>query len=178
MYRHIEYYINLSFLCFREVCNFDGGDCCEDKCSSNSNLKECGHDGYKCRDPTSNNCDPTLTTQCVNPDKNDNKKDDVTCSSDEAKYRLVMYDSFGDGWDDTKLVLKSDGDDKEIFNGGLEQGSQGTQSICLKSKSTCYSVKVSASVRPLFNSNENTTQPTNTPIPAYTDKWRYLGKRG
>mmetsp|Transcript_16969 Transcript_16969/g.28184 ORF Transcript_16969/g.28184 Transcript_16969/m.28184 type:complete len:884 (-) Transcript_16969:93-2744(-) len=133
------------------ACNYDGGDCCEDKCTDTTHYAECGHDGFACRDPNSANCDPKLTAFCETPDKSKGKDDpdpnSVVCASDEAKYRLVMFDSFGDGWDETKITLtKSDSDDKAIFKGGLEDGAQGTEFVCLSTAPTCYHIGVNGGV--------------------------------
>jgi hypothetical protein len=52
-----------------------------------------------------------------------------------------MYDSFGDGWDTTKLTMTPKDDKKTtVFQGQLENGSQGTEYICLSKSSTCYHV--------------------------------------
>ena len=40
------------------ICNYDGGDCCEDKCQDGA-YTQCGSSGYFCADPTSTKCDPT-----------------------------------------------------------------------------------------------------------------------
>jgi hypothetical protein len=133
------------------ICNFDGGDCCKDTCSDTTSFAECGHDGWACRDPNSSECDSKLTSKCANGGSggNSNQPDpnSVICASDEAKYRLVMFDSFGDGWDATKLTINPNDDrNKEIFNGGLVDGAQGTEFICLSTKPTCYHIDVSGGV--------------------------------
>jgi len=125
-----------------EICKFDGGDCCEDTCDVVSDYAECGVDGYACRDPESTNCDPFLSTKCPPPENEDD--DDVImpdCGSDEAIYRLVQYDSWGDGWDKTGMVIKNDAD-KEIYSGSLEGGAEGTEFICLSTDPACYHVEV------------------------------------
>jgi hypothetical protein len=134
-----------------QVCNFDGGDCCEDKCKDSTQYAECGHDGYACRDPNSGNCDPKLTAKCINPDANKRKNvpdpSSVTCASGETKYRLVMFDSFGDGWDSTQITLAPNDDkSKTLFKGGLKDGAQGTEFVCLSTAPTCYHMDVSGGV--------------------------------
>lgn len=54
-----------------------------------------------------------------------------------------MYDSFGDGWDGTKLTIA----DKTSINNllytlELKEGSQGTEYICLSRTPACYHVEV------------------------------------
>ena len=127
------------------LCGYDGGDCCEDTCKSSSAYVECGHEGWACRNPDSPNCDPKFTSKCKNP-KNDNTPDpsSVKCAEGETKYRLVMYDSFGDGWDSTKLTITPQNNkSKVVFKGGLKDGNQGTEFICLSKNATCYDVDVS-----------------------------------
>lgn len=128
------------------VCKFDGGDCCEDTCQS-SNYVDCGHDGYACRDPNSTKCNPNYSYDCKNSDIPDDKKPDPSakkCNDDEVKYRLVMYDSFGDGWDQTSMTIAPANKRNDIkFDGGLDSGSKGEQYICLPRESTCMHVNVS-----------------------------------
>jgi len=89
-----------------EICGWDGGDCCEDSCQwSEGGLVNCGHDGYACRDPTSENCDDKLTKLCEKEGKDDDSR--VECGPGETMYRLMMYDSFGDGWDKTTSSISS-----------------------------------------------------------------------
>jgi hypothetical protein len=130
------------------VCGYDGGDCCEDTCGENfSNYVECGHEGYSCRDPMSDNCNRDLTADCPN-NANGGGSDatDVKCEEDETMYRLVMYDSFGDGWDRTTLTIQVDGTRTNlpadvIFKGGLVEGFEGTEYICLSKSPLCYNAK-------------------------------------
>jgi len=131
-----------------EICDYDGGDCCDDTCkiTSDSSYMECGHDGYACKDPASDSCDVTLTTKCpsdANSSKNKNKPDpaETKCNEDEAKYRLVMFDSFGDGWDTTTLMIQPEGSVDVVFKGGLTEGFQGTEYICLSKAPQCYNVQ-------------------------------------
>lgn len=128
------------------ICNWDGGDCCEDTCSSKTYV-DCGHDGFACRDPNSTSCDSLYTLACENnadtPDENNPDPGDTKCNDDEVKYRLVMYDSFGDGWDQTSLTVSPTDKKGDIrFNGGLAKGSVGSRYICLPSASTCIHVDV------------------------------------
>jgi hypothetical protein len=34
-----------------EICKWDGGDCCEDTCDGVYTYVECGHDGFRCKNP-------------------------------------------------------------------------------------------------------------------------------
>jgi len=129
------------------ICGYDGGDCCEDTCEITdvSSYVECGHDGYACKDTKSSLCNSDLTTKCPNDNKKNDKKDpnDVKCEEEEAKYRLVMYDSFGDGWDTTTLTIQPEGGNSKdmiVFKGGLVDGFQGTEYICLSKSPQCYNV--------------------------------------
>jgi len=142
-----------------EICNWDGGDCCEDKCVGKSDYVECGHDGFACRDPNSEKCDPTLTTKCPNAANSGNDPDEIQCNYGESKYRLIMYDSFGDGWDTTKLKITDD-TNKVVFEDGLAMGSQETRYICLATSAKCYDavtsggvwgIEVSWEVKPMSN---------------------------
>jgi hypothetical protein len=54
-----------------------------------------------------------------------------------------MYDSFGDGWEQTEMTITSTSTSKEAFKGGLKSGSEGTVYICMSVNPTCYNVKVS-----------------------------------
>ena len=50
-----------------------------------------------------------------------------------------MYDSFGDGWDDTSITISpSDKPGTKVYEGGLKDGNQGTEFICLSSDAACY----------------------------------------
>jgi len=147
------------------VCGYDGGDCCEDTCTitSISSYVECGHDGYVCKDPASDYCNSDLTTKCpsnANDGSNNNPDPyDTKCKEDEMKYRLIMYDSFGDGWDTTTLTIKPEpGSTDVVFKGGLINGFQGTEYICLSKSPQCYNaqtqggtwgVEVTWEVRPI-----------------------------
>lgn len=128
------------------LCGFDGGDCCYDTCEQEEEdaavddftYKVCGSNGYACRDPKSEKCDSFLTSKC--PRKKDDMPAPVSCADGEQKYRLVMYDSFGDGWDTTMLTVSDAASKKEVYKGQLKDGSQGTEYICLSKSPSCYNV--------------------------------------
>lgn len=130
------------------VCGFDGGDCCEDTCKADGAYVECGHEGYSCKDPNSSNCDKTLNPMCPNSGKNQPKPAPPTCKDGTTLYRLVMYDSFGDGWDGTKLNIadKTSANSYIYSDIALSEGSQGTEYICLSKLPACYHVEVSGGV--------------------------------
>jgi len=127
------------------ICGYDGGDCCADTCEDKDNVYiNCGHDGYVCRDPSSKKCDPMYSSGCENIEKEETKEDMAVCTEDQSMYRLVMYDSFGDGWDATKMTIAPKERKTDIrFAGRLESGSIGTSYVCLSRASTCYHVDVS-----------------------------------
>jgi hypothetical protein len=52
-----------------------------------------------------------------------------------------MYDSFGDGWDATTLAIYPKDNKKAIFTGGLKDGSEGTELVCLSKDPSCYNVE-------------------------------------
>jgi len=122
------------------ICNYDGGDCCADTCQDNgSEYKVCGQDGFACRNPFSENCDSDYTSMCkMNGNDEKKKAEQVTCKDDEQKYRIIMYDSFGDGWDQTSLVIKNSKSKKQIFKGSLADGAEGTEYVCLSKSPACY----------------------------------------
>ena len=68
-----------------------------------------------------------------------------TCEDTNTVYRLVMYDSFGDGWDGTKLSI-SDSTGFLYTDKALAEGSQGTEFICLSRTPSCYQVDVAGGV--------------------------------
>jgi hypothetical protein len=126
------------------ICNYDGGDCCEDTCQDKgSEYKQCGQDGYACRNPESEKCDSSYTAKCKNSNDEKKKADEVTCQDTEQKYRIIMYDSFGDGWDTTTVTLKKSGSTKKVFEGSLKDGSEGTEYICLSKEPACYNAVTS-----------------------------------
>uniref|UniRef100_A0A7S2W8B7 LNR domain-containing protein n=1 Tax=Eucampia antarctica TaxID=49252 RepID=A0A7S2W8B7_9STRA len=144
-----------SFGCYNhKICNYDGGDCCQDTCDDGS-IVECGTDGFVCLDPKSKKCDPFLTDDCVTPDtqKQEDKekiseqtnKPMTHCGKGESPYRLFQYDSWGDGWDLTYLTV-SNSDGKQVYKGSLASGYQGNDFICLSSGSSCYTVDVTGGV--------------------------------
>lgn len=143
------------------VCDYDGGDCCKDTCHypGNDSYGECGMEGYACRNPKSANCQPVLARMynevCETETNKDANFDDDAyektekeklpeCGAGEMLYRLMQYDSWGDGWDTTQLTLRNRADEsKDIYKGGLEYGSQGTVYLCLtKNEPKCYHVEV------------------------------------
>ena len=130
------------------VCGYDGGDCCEDTCKADGSYVECGHEGFNCKDPNSKNCDKKLNPSCKSSGNDKPKPAPPTCKEGTTLYRLVMYDSFGDGWDGTKLSIA----DKKSANSyiyselALTDGSQGTEYVCLSKLPACYHVDVSGGV--------------------------------
>lgn len=144
------------------ICNYDGGDCCKDTCNypGSDAYGECGMEGYACRDPKSANCQPVLARMynevCeteINKDiefdddayeRPDQKEKLPDCGVGEMLYRLIQYDSWGDGWDETQMTLRDHANEsKDIYKGGLDYGSQGTVHLCLtKNEPKCYHVAV------------------------------------
>ena len=152
------------------VCNYDGGDCCEDTCQyrggstatteteGGDKYGKCGLEGFACRDPSSLKCEPSLARSykefcskindegdwLADDDAFAKQKQEVIpiCSSSDTLYRLVQYDSWGDGWDETLLTMKQLGADKPVYQGGLEFGSEGTVHLCLSKIPSCYRVTV------------------------------------
>jgi hypothetical protein len=131
------------------ICGYDGGDCCQDTCKipETATYMECGHDGYYCKDPESAQCNPALNPRCYTNGSSKNPSD-IKCGQNETKYRLVMYDSFGDGWDSTALTIQPEGGKggEVVFKGGLVDGYQGTEYICLSKTPQCYNVNVTGGV--------------------------------
>eukprot|EP00804_Cyclotella_cryptica_P012710 CCRYP_016294-RA/>CCRYP_016294-RA protein AED:0.23 eAED:0.24 QI:0/0/0/1/0/0/3/0/636 len=66
------------------------------------------------------------------------------CSAGTVPYRLIQFDSWGDGWDSTVLTLsEKDSTGTPVYKGGLEYGSQGTKYLCLaKNEPKCYHIAV------------------------------------
>jgi hypothetical protein len=136
------------------ICGYDGGDCCEDTCKERSgSYVKCGAEPYACRAPNSINCDPKLNVNCqsLTPDNGgggggNGGKNATACASGSSPYRLIMYDSFGDGWDSTSLKLTQKSDGALIFYGKLENGFQDYMDICLSSTPTCYHVEVTGGI--------------------------------
>ena len=101
----------------------------------------CGSDGYFCKDPSS-----PYSSKNNSTDENgsNNTPSKANCTNDETPYKLYMYDSFGDGWDKTELMIahRDDPTQSPFFDGRLSEGSEGMEFICLANKPDCYSVKV------------------------------------
>lgn len=128
-----------------EICNFDGGDCCEDTCLLDVPFQysECGEDGYYCRDSKSAACDPFYSADCEEGEEEKGKEKPVECGKDETIFVLDMYDSWGDGWDNTDITIAMDGKDP-AFTGKLEKGAHGSETICLEKG--CYNAKTGGGV--------------------------------
>lgn len=130
------------------ICNYDGGDCCEDTCTGNT-FAECGVDGYACVNPKSANCTSALTSSCIDDDSSDENvkpKPKMVCNStDEKLLKLSMFDSWGNGWGDgeeNRLVIQSvthSGNDED-YTYHLDEGHKGYDVMCLAPG--CYSAKI------------------------------------
>lgn len=137
------------FECYNtEVCNFDGGDCCEDKCQINVpfQYKKCGGEGYYCRDPSSAMCNTELklTHEC-DKEKQEKPEKAPKCDDDESNFVLEMYDSWGDGWDQTSLTIyQGEEDVKIVYQGALTKGDHGKEPICLGTG--CFHAKTGGGV--------------------------------
>ena len=112
---------------------------------------QCGMEGYACRNPSATTCQPALAATykefCTNTIDTAGKSAEETevlplCSSSDTMYRLLLFDSWGDGWDKTILTFKHVGSAASIFQGGLTYGSEGTVHVCLSKTPTCYSITV------------------------------------
>ena len=121
--------------------------------TTNSIYGQCGMEGYACRNPAATTCQPTLAATykefCTNTIETAGKsaqENEIlpSCSSSDTMYRLLQFDSWGDGWDKTILTLKQVGSVASIYQGGLQYGSEGTVHICLSKTPTCYSITVEA----------------------------------
>lgn len=122
------------------ICGFDGGDCCEDTCK-NTDYVTCGQEGFACRSPNSTECDWTLTYDCESAPGTEPPM--PVCGEGDTTYRIIMYDSFGDGWDQTNMtVAPSDKKTDVRFYGRLKEGSRGTEFMCLPKDSACIHVDV------------------------------------
>jgi len=123
-----------------EVCGFDGGDCCEDTCEGND-FSACGVDGYMCRDPESENC---VTCASITEEEEIISESEV-CQDNEIAFKLLMYDSWGDGWDTTELRISHAEDNADpVFDGRLETGSEGSVNLCLKEG--CYTSSIGGGI--------------------------------
>lgn len=108
---------------------------------------ECGHEGFVCKDPKSANCQKSLNPACTNKDDQKTQPPRPTCKEGTTMYRLVMYDSFGDGWDGTKLeISQSTSVNSIIHSAELKDGSEGTDYVCLSKTPACYHVEVKGGV--------------------------------
>ena len=124
---------------------------------SSTNAIHCGSEGWSCRDPNSIWCDNSLSTACgenqdwepLNTDDqfdNDNNNNiplskDACPNKDETSYRLIMYDSFGDGWEETTLeIVNKLTPSQKIYSGALRSGSMAMTLICLSNLPNCYTV--------------------------------------
>lgn len=134
-----------------KICDYDGGDCCSDTCKDKGNDAldhGCGTDGFFCRDPKSKEC-----ITCENGDDDEPPKV-PSCSDDETAYRVLQFDSYGDGWDFTKMTIsknektgnKEKNTGKEIYSGSLKNGAEGTDYVCLSNEPSCYHVELRGGV--------------------------------
>ena len=169
------------FGCYNhKICKYDGGDCCADTCDHTSPYYECGQDHYWCRDPESKNCNPDLSRDCPGYNGTTPSKPVPDCDGSKAVYSLGMYDTFGDGWDNTELTVLRRDTELEVYKGSLATGYDGEEYLCLEAG--CYTVKVSTVYCYLFpyiniNINPNTNIDINTNINMCTDNRRNMGKR-
>eukprot|EP00591_Stephanopyxis_turris_P002083 CAMPEP_0195523864 /NCGR_PEP_ID=MMETSP0794_2-20130614/23321_1 /TAXON_ID=515487 /ORGANISM="Stephanopyxis turris, Strain CCMP 815" /LENGTH=694 /DNA_ID=CAMNT_0040653953 /DNA_START=228 /DNA_END=2312 /DNA_ORIENTATION=- len=120
-----------------KICDYDHGDCCEDSCTE-SIYSKCGVDGYQCKDITSPLCDANLNPACA-PAVTSEPEPIPQCDGESDLYTIGKFDSWGDGWDDTNLLVQ-DKDEKDVYTGTLEDGFQGLDYICLDRG--CYSVSL------------------------------------
>ena len=133
-----------------KICNYDGGDCCEDKCTDGDSIwARCGSgDGFHCADPASSKCDPNYVREkdggC--PDApTPAPTPEPTCADDESMYKLSQYDSWNDGWNKALMTITTSlnfGEQKTTYSGSLERGGEGHKMMCMKNG--CYSVKVTS----------------------------------
>ena len=140
------------------ICDYDGGDCCPDTCKQDNGragkVANCGMEDYLCRDPASSSCDSQLTRGC-DPSKTNNEDEEpftdptkIKCAEDETMYRLNLYDSFGDGWDDIEIsiTVQNSSPVDSAFRGGLNNGAFATKYMCMKKSPTCYDVTINGGV--------------------------------
>jgi hypothetical protein len=128
-----------------DICGYDGGDCCPDTCKNTTDLVGCGSDQYFCRDPKSANCE-TCDKKDGGADSPDGPVKPLVpnCTDDETPYKLFQFDSFGDGWDRTDMMIteREDITHTPLYDGRLEDGSEGMEYICLSKSRACYQVKL------------------------------------
>jgi len=128
-----------------KICGYDGGDCCEDKCSDGDQTwAECGSNGYYCADPESANCDvdfvheeggcPNVVTPAPTATP--------TCSNSEDLYKIVQYDSWGDGWNKAEMTVSHEDTQAIVYTGGMEEGAEATHKKCMANG--CYHVEVTS----------------------------------
>lgn len=135
----------LSILFSLPVCGYDGGDCCEDTCKPG--YVDCGHEDFVCRDPNSSKCERSLNPKCENKGDKKNEIPVPVCEDGATVYRVIMFDSFGDGWDNTKLDISDAASiSTTILETTLKDGSQGTDYVCLSKTPACYQVEVKGGV--------------------------------
>lgn len=158
--------------CCEDTCKYPGGSKLfpNQSTGETNGYGECGMEGYACRDPRSTQCRPglaktykefcdkidTTTTAAGSETLLDDffsKEESLpVCSSSDTLYRLLQFDSWGDGWDTTVLTLKEaaaggGGGEVEktitpVYQGGLQYGSEGTVHVCLSKVPKCYQVTV------------------------------------
>ncbi len=129
------------------ICGYDGGDCCPETCKNSTEFVGCGSDGYFCRNTTSPNCEEKVCGKNKDgKDKPDTPAKPIPdCGENKAPYKLFLYDSFGDGWDRTEMKVtdRDDNTHSAIFDGRLEDGSEGLEYLCLSKTTACYQVNLS-----------------------------------
>lgn len=125
------------------ICNYDGGDCCPNTCQIEVPFQYsvCGDEGFYCRDPKSEMCDPNLTEECEGYEKPQDVI--VPCDDNKRPFVLNMYDSWGDGWDNTQLSIQT-AEGEDVFIGALETGDHGAENICLGNG--CYKVNTGGGI--------------------------------
>ena len=100
--------------------------------------------------PNSKFCDPSLNVNCNDLTPDNGGGNVTTCAEDQSPYRLVMYDSFGDGWDQTALKLTqklpTPSSDEAIFYGKMDDGFQDHVDLCLSRNPACYHVEVNGGI--------------------------------
>jgi len=117
------------------ICGYDNGDCCEDKCEDGEqNWASCGSNGFYCADPESTLCDPEWNESCA-PLPTEAPSPPPSCKSTLIK--IMQYDSWGDGWNDASMTVKTV-DGAVIYEGTLLDGSEGVVQQCLSDG--CYVV--------------------------------------